>query len=220
MRSLIISVLILAASYCFGQDIVFANFNNGINAPITNASGDPISGSTSYVADLFWSTNLDAAFDQLPAAGYDQPFTGSGYFLGGSKTLLGVFAPILAQVRVWDTSYGSTYYKARDHGGEFGFSNFIIITPSVGPGPPTALAGLQSFRLQRLPRLTSTLTATNTIVFSWPTEQTSYAVQQKPDLSATNWTTLPNTPVTVGQEQQVVLPVPPTGLMFYRLVSQ
>ena len=65
-----------------------------------------------------------------------------------------------------------------------------------------------------------TLTATNTIVFSWLTEQTAYLLQQNPDLSPTNWVTLSNTPVTVGQQQQVVLPVPTTGRMFYRLISQ
>src|ERR1041384_1719121 len=102
------------ASLCFGQSIIFANFGGGIDAPITNAAADAIAGSTPYVADLFWSTNLSARFDELPAAGYDQPFTGSGYFLGGWKILAGEYGPILAQVRVWDTSYGSTYYEARD----------------------------------------------------------------------------------------------------------
>jgi hypothetical protein len=219
MKCEIISVVVLVgASLCFGQDIDFANFGNGIDAPITNAGGTAIAGSTSYVADLFWSTNLSAGFEELSQAGYDQPFTGSGYFLGGAKTL--VWTLILAQVRVWDTNYGSTYYQARDHGGEFGFSNFITLTPSLGPGPPTALVGLRSFRLQRLPYVTSTVTTTNTLVFSWPTEQTAYAVQQNPDLSPTNWVTLPNTPVTVGQSQQVILPAPTNGRLFYRLVSQ
>src|SRR5215471_10320915 len=100
----IMSVVMLGGvSFCFGQNIIFANFGSGIDAPITNSAGDAIAGSTPYVADLFWSTNLNASFDELPAAGYDQPFAGSGYFLGGTKTLRGVFAPILAQVRVWDT---------------------------------------------------------------------------------------------------------------------
>jgi hypothetical protein len=126
----------------------------------------------------------------------------------------------VAQVRVWDTTYGSTYYQARDNGGEFCFSNLITIAPSVPPGTATPLFGLQGFQLQRLPHLTSTLTTTNTILFSWPIEVTSYAVQQNPDLWPTNWVTLPNTPVTVGQQQQVTVPLPSSGKMFYRLVSQ
>jgi hypothetical protein len=82
------------------------------------------------------------------------------------------------------------------------------------------LTGLQSFQLQRLPRLSISPTQTNTLVFSWSTNLTSYALQQNSGPNSTNWTTLPNTPVIVGQEQQLVLPVPTTGRMFYRLISQ
>jgi hypothetical protein len=200
------------------SDINFSNYGGGVDAPITNSAGNPISGSSLYVADLFLSTNLNASFDSLVAAGYNQRFLRSGYFLGGSKTLLDF--TYLVQVRAWDTNYGSTYYRARDAGGEFGFSNFITITPSVGPGTPAPLLGLQGFQLQRLPSLSNLLTPTNAFVLSWQVQQTAYVVQQNPDLSMTNWITLSNTPVTIGQEQQVVLPVPPTGRMFYRLISQ
>ena len=205
----------------FAQGVInFANYGEGVNAPITNAAGNLIANSSPYVADLFWSADTNAPFDSLAAAGFDQPFAGSGYFVGGSGFLPDGEIPIKAQVRVWDTTYGSGYYEARQHGGEFGFSNFIQIYPSIPPGQPGCLCGLQSFRLQRLPRLTSTVTGTNTIVFSWPIEQTTYAVQQNTDLSPINWTTLPNTPTTVGENQQVILPVPPANRMFYRLVSQ
>jgi len=161
--------------------------------------------------------------DSLEAAGIDTPFSntqGGGYFFGGAIALPVGTVPTLAQVRVWDTNYGSDYYQARDTGGEFGFSNLIIVYPSVPPGTATTLFGLEGFQLQRLPRVTTVLTTTNTIVFSWSTELTTYAVQQNPDLSPTNWTTLPNTPTTIGQQQQVILPVPSNGRMFYRLVSQ
>ena len=192
-----------------------------MDAPVTNAAGDPISQGSPYVADLFWSSNLNVSPDMLTRAGFDEPFLGSGYFRGGTKIFLGIgITLILVQVRVWDTNYGSTYYEARDKGGEFGFSNQFTVTPIPLPPPPANLVGLYGFRLQRLPRLTSTVTGTNTLVFSWPTAQTAYAVQQNPDLSPTNWTTLPNTPTTVGQNQQVILPVPPATRMFYRLVSQ
>jgi hypothetical protein len=221
VRVLTVVFVLATASACFGQGLIlFDNIGGGVNAPITNAAGNLISQGSSYVADLFYSTNLNTLFDALPAAGYDQPFLGSGYFMGGQKTLIGIYGTILAQVRVWDTKYGSTYYETRDHGGEFGFSNFITIIPALGPFPPTSLVGLQGFQLQRLPRVTSTVTSTNTIVFSWPTEQTTYAVQQNLGFSPTNWVTLPNTPVTVGQNQQVILPVPKHSRLFYRLVSQ
>jgi hypothetical protein len=219
---LIVVFLLATASVCFGQPaIVFNNTGGGVNAPITNAAGQLIGASTPYVADLFWSPDLNAAVDSLAAAGYNQPFAALGYFLGGVQYFSGIGeVRILVQVRVWDTTYGSTYYKARDEGGEFGFSNLFTIVPLSPPVTPTYLVDLQGFQLQRLPCLTSTVTSSNTIVFSWPTEQTTYAVQQNPGLSATNWVTLPNTPVPVGPNQQVTLPVATNGRMFYRLVSQ
>ena len=220
MQSLIILSLLFVPFGLFGQGVVdFENLESGVNAPVTNAAGSRISGPSPYVADLFWSTNTQGAMDSLTAFNMPVAFSSMpGYFAGGGRT--GPPIDTLFQVRVWDTNYGSTYYQARDNGGEFGFSNLFITTPSIPPGAETPLHGLQGFQLQRLPHLTTTLTTTNTILFSWPVEAMTYAVQQNPDLLPNNWITLPNSPTTVGQQQQVSVPVPPTGRMFYRLVSQ
>jgi len=200
--------------------IAFQNLASGVDAPVTNAIGNRIVSPSPYVADLFWSTNAEASMDSLTSFNMPVQFSSTaGYFFGGGRTA-GPPIPTLVQVRVWDATYGSTYYEARDKGGEFGFSNLITITPSVPPGTATPLFGLEGFQLQRLPRFATTVSTTNTILFSWPVEQTAYAVQQNPDLWPTNWVTLPNTPVTVGQQQQVVVPLPSSGKMFYRLVSQ
>jgi hypothetical protein len=208
------------ASFCQGI-VILANAGPGVNAPITNAGGNLIVGPSSYVADLFWSTDTNAPMDSMSTSNMPVQFSSQpGYFYPQGRNVGLIATPILAQVRAWDSNYGSTYYQARDTGGEFGFSNPVIVTPDWPPGGGTLLIGLQGFQLQRLPHFTATLTTTNTLVFWWPTEQTAYAVQQNLDLSPTNWTTLPNTPVTVGQEQQLVLPVPTTGRMFYRLISQ
>jgi len=226
MKSLImLSTFLTAAGRLFGQsEISFANYLAGaINAPVTNATGRPIVGPP-YVAHFFWSSNTQSTMDNLEPEGFDTQFSnfmGGGYFSGGSIQLpVGNNIPILAQVRVWDTNYGSDYYQARDRGGEFGYSNLIIAYPTVPPPPATPLFGLEGFQLQRLPHVTNFVTTTNTIVFSWSTEQTGYAVQQSPDLSPNNWVTLSNQPVTIGQQQQVILPAPSSGRMFYRLISQ
>jgi len=203
--------------------VTFANKAAGVDAPVSDAFGNRIIGPSPYVADLFWSTNTNALMDSLMPVGRNTSFStltnnGGGYFLGGAVGLPA--EDVLTQVRVWDTTYGSTYYEARDKGGEFGFSNLIIVIPTPPPGGPASLIGLQSFKLQRLPHLTAILSTTNTILFSWPVEVTTYAVQQSLDLSPANWVTLSNSPVAFGQQEQVVLPVPPSGRMFYRLVSQ
>ena len=200
----------------------FANLAPGVNAPVLNAAGNPITGPGPYVADLFWSINTNAAMDSLTAVGHITPFAGPapygpGYFFGGDVNL--PFEYLLAQVRVWDTNYGTTYYQAQGNGGEFGFSNFIIIRPLPPPSTPGLLTGLQSFRLQRLPRLSVSLTTTNVLLLSWPVEVTSYAIQQSLDLNPTHWTTLTNDAVIVGSQDHVTLPKP-QGTTFYRLVSQ
>ena len=66
------------------------------------------------------------------------------------------------------------------------------------------------------PRLTITLTATNTALISWPSLSTGFSLQQNADLSSTNWVTVPQTPVDNGSTVSVVIN-PAVGKWFYRL---
>jgi len=159
LKSVIASVLLfgttaVAVAQSYIGELAFANFGDGVNAPISDASGNVIIGSNPYVADLFWSINTNASMDSLAPAGYNTSFFvtnryGGGYFYSVNAKL--PIAYLLAQVRAWDTNYGSTYYEARDTAGEFGFSNPIIVHPVLPPAVPSRLTGLQSFQLQRLP---------------------------------------------------------------------
>jgi hypothetical protein len=78
-----------------------------------------------------------------------------------------------------------------------------------------------SFTVQvvRVPQLGITATNSDTIQLSWPASSGSFALQQNPDLTATNWMTLTNAPVLVSGEYQVGLPSS-AGSMFYRLEFQ
>src|SRR5260221_836709 len=116
--------------YCQGT-LIFSNIaGSDVDAPVTNAAGNRIIGPAPYVADLFWSSDTNAALDSLSPAAFNQSFltttfNGGGDFNGGTRTLpWGEW--ILAQVRVWDSTYGATYTQARDNGGEFGSSNPIL----------------------------------------------------------------------------------------------
>ena len=232
VKAAIVLLLLFATTVvAFAQGQVdFANVAH-VNAPISDSSGNRIIGPYTYVAHLFWSGDTNATMDSLAPIGVDasflsQPITnvgfGYGYFLGGAITFLLSDYPstyIVAQVRVWNTNYGSTYYEARDTGGDFGFSNLVIVRPIMPPGEPNPLTGLQSFQLQRLPRLSVSTTPTNTLVFSWPTNITSYAFQQNSSLDPLQWTTLTNTLVVVGSQNQVTIPKPEQSI-FYRLISQ
>jgi len=57
------------------------------------------------------------------------------------------------------------------------------------------------------------------LLLSWPTPAGAFAVQQNPDLNPAHWTTLTNTSVVVGSNNQVRMPKPQQSL-FYRLISQ
>ena len=78
-----------------------------------------------------------------------------------------------------------------------------------------------SFTVQvvRVPQLGITATNSATVQLSWPASSGSFTLQQNPDLTTTNWTTLTNTPVLVSGEYQVGLPSS-AGSMFYRLEFQ
>ena len=139
----------------------FMNFGANVNAPVTNAAGNRIIGPSPYVADLYWSSDTNSPVGSLTAAGFNRSFTtltlsGGGYFLGGVQTLP-VLGPVLAQVRVWDMTYGATYAQARDNGGEFGTSNPVLVFLDLPPGPGTQLVGLQGFQLGWIPEPSASL---------------------------------------------------------------
>jgi len=106
-----------------------------------------------FVADLYFSTTTNTPTEFLVAAHFNTPFSlttggGGGYFLGGTKTLASVPAgtAIEAQVRVWDSYYGSTWESARAISGLDGRSSPVIITVGL-TNTPGNLFGLQSFKL-------------------------------------------------------------------------
>jgi hypothetical protein len=144
-----ISILSLQAQ----KTLDFANIANGVNAPITNSSGQRISAPGPFVADLFYSTNTNSVpnplgSDSFLAGGFNQAFSsaGAGYFLGGTRSIANA-TNVVVQVRVWDTTYGSTYTAARNAGGQFGYSGYFVITLASPPSTPTLLRSLKGFKL-------------------------------------------------------------------------
>jgi hypothetical protein len=66
------------------------------------------------------------------------------------------------------------------------------------------------------PLLSIHATTTNTIIISWPAPSTGFALEHNSDLSAANWSSVPNSVTVIGGENQVVLS-PQAGANFYRL---
>jgi hypothetical protein len=66
------------------------------------------------------------------------------------------------------------------------------------------------------PNLTIQLTATNTIIVSWPSRSTGFNLQQNADLTTTAWLTPPET-VTDNGTLKFIIVNPPLDNRFYRL---
>jgi hypothetical protein len=67
------------------------------------------------------------------------------------------------------------------------------------------------------PRLTITLTATNTVVVSWPSHSTGFGLQQNTNLNTANWAT-PSETVNDNGVTRFILVNPPAGKKYYRLL--
>lgn len=66
------------------------------------------------------------------------------------------------------------------------------------------------------PLLSIRLTATNTVVISWPSPSTGFSLVANGDLSTAHWVQVAQTPADDGITKHIVLPVGP-GNAFFRL---
>ena len=68
------------------------------------------------------------------------------------------------------------------------------------------------------PALSISLTATNTVVVTWPSAWPGYTLQQNSDLTTTNWVNATN-PITIVSNEYEVIISPLIGQQFYRLMD-
>lgn len=218
--TLVLVALQTEAGFAQGT-IYFANFGQGVNAPVTDCNQAPLVGSQ-FMASLFAGPDVDSlAF--IAAV----PFLLSpGYFNGGIISIPGVpgGSTGIVQVAVWNTSAGATFFDALAAGAA-GASPALSIVTASPPNTPSGLVGLgpsyywPGFCPHGLPpprpRLSIDRTDTNTLVCSWPFSAALFAVQESFDL--TNWTTLPDLPTFEGTRNRVII-YPPWRTVFYRLV--
>jgi hypothetical protein len=111
-----------------------------------------------------------------------------------------------------DVVFGITVAQATPPGQYFGI---VTIQGGTNIFAATDLAS-PIFEVSLPPApLDITLSGTN-LILSWPSPPGGFVLQQNPDLTTTNWTTVTNTPAMYNGQNQVILS-PVDGNQFYRL---
>lgn len=207
----------------------FSNLGVGLDAPVTNWDGTPLAGSM-FAADLWWAPGYVTDSQQLIELGAPAVFFAEGYFLGGTRTIPGTMggSVVTLQVRALGGVAGCPPFAWDCDSSVFqeGDSALMQVTLTSPPDPPASLKGLTPFGIsppttRSAPRCIVNSVVGNRLVLSWPPSIVagSFVLQQNSDLTTTNWVTITETPVLVGPEFQIAVPVP-RGNMFYRLVAE
>jgi hypothetical protein len=135
---------------------------------------------------------------------------------------------LLSSAAAWAQQFSIDWYKVSGGGGTstngpYAISGTIGQHDAGGPmagGNFTLTGGFWSLiapvQTPGAPLLRIFLTATNTVVVSWPAPSTGFVLQQVDSLGSTNWVNSTNT-VTVSGGQNQVIVSPPSGNRFYRL---
>ena len=133
-----------------GGSVQFSNA--AIRAPVTGIDGTTLLSGDNYLAQLFAGTSLD---DLRPVAGA-VPFgsdAAAGFWRGGTRNIpfLTPGSVAFLQVRVWETSAGTSFAEAFAAARPVGISTAIQATlggVGVPPTLPAQLAGILPFSLQ------------------------------------------------------------------------
>lgn len=154
---IVIAASLLTNTVCAAGRVTFASAAPQVNARFELPADHPLgqqllSASLSqFRADLFWTSGSSTvgvgAEDLNFSAGFDQVFLSTqiqaGYFAGGIRQLPGwTDGPIVAQVRVWDTSFGDYATSKVSIGSAWAESDLFVITPTLSPNAAPNLVGL------------------------------------------------------------------------------
>ena len=124
-------------------------------------------------------------------------------------------------------SYSISWSKVAGGGGTSSGGNFAL-SGTIGQPDAGHMSGgnftidggfwgiLAAVQSPGAPNLTIQLTATNTIMVSWPSPSAGFNLQQNADLTTTTWVT-PSESVTDNGTLKFIIVNPPLGNRFYRL---
>jgi hypothetical protein len=128
-------------------------------------------------------------------------------------------------------SYGLDWFTS-DGGGGTSTGGLYSVSGTIGqPDAGTTMSGgnfsveggfwslIAAVQTIGAPRLTVTLTATNTAVVSWPFPSTGFTPEQNPAIGTANWTSVMSPVFNDGSFNWVIVPAN-QGNKFYRLRKQ
>jgi len=157
---------------------------------------------TFSVTDVHWSFTNNGAATSV---------TGSGtYIVGGSN----------------DQKKQLSLYLQIDGGRVEHFDSGLVADSTPFPNINVSISTNHQYCLDTVfkvsasptpvPQLLIGVTPTNTVVLSWAVSPYPFNLQTSAGLATTDWTTVTNTPVVLGQQNQVILPLS-AGNQSYRL---
>jgi hypothetical protein len=123
--------------------------------------------------------------------------------------------------------YSIDWYSI-DGGGGVSSNGQYVVNGTIGQPDAGTMSGgtysltggywslLSAVQTPGAPSLTIHLTATNTVVLSWPATEQTFNLQKTAALNAPNWGALTNVPALLNGQYQVII-APPTGDSFFRL---
>src|ERR1043166_2743756 len=143
------------------------------------------------------------------------------------RTTLALFTLLFCAAAGYAQSYSIDWFTI-DGGGGRSTGGVYNVTGTIGQPDAGHMSGgsytldggfwgiIAPVQTPNAPSHRVAVTQTNTVLIAWPAPSTGFVLQQNQTLSPGNWTTVTNSPATVGDEQQVIIS-PPAGNNFYRL---
>ena len=147
--------------------------------------------------------------------------------MNSCKLFLFVCAGFLAAIAASAQNYSIDWYKIAGGGGTSTGGTYTVSGTIGQPDAGTMSGGnyslvggfwaiISAVQTPGAPLLTISLTATNTVLVSWPSPSTGFLLEQNLNMGAPIWTTNSQTVTDDGTKRSIVVN-PPRGNLYFRL---
>ncbi len=195
-----------------GIDLVFSAGGGG--------GGMPLAGSAGSLTEPYHGINLFFNGSTVPqisayqptacSAGVPSPYGGTSLGLAGTVAAANTLRCVAGGLEIELGGYIWSQPSCAE---------LDTVSPFVwSPDGANDFSGVYLLVVSVVPKLSISLTATNTAVVSWPSPSTGWSLQQNSDLNTTSWSA-PSETINDNGTEKFIIVNPPTGNRFYRLVK-